>query len=200
VNPFHTEVSDAELVGDLIKNRPEAHRLVVDRFGPLVRGLLRRSLGPANDIDDVEQEVFWCLFRRIATLRDPLSLRPFIMAITFRIVLRERRRRRKLARLTLEPELAQIGPTTKCDEAVGSHALMRLGKLLHRLHERERRTFILRFVEGMTVSEIADALALSEATTRRSFKRARLLVSKWAGRDPFLSDYFGVGYSVPAAD
>ena len=49
----------------------------------------------------------------------------------------------------------------------------------------------MRFEAGMTVSEIAEALEISEATTRRSFNRARSFVNKLAVRDPFLYDYFG---------
>ena len=188
-NRVGLDLSDAELVRELIDNRPEAHRLLVRRFAPLVRGLLRRSLGPHHDLEDAEQEVFLSLFRCVDTLRDPRSLRPFIVAITFRTALHERQRYRKLAAITLES--GRIAASTKRDEVVASYALIRLGKLVLQLHERERRTFVLRFVAGMTVSEIAEALEISEATTRRSFNRARSFVNKLAVRDPFLYDYFG---------
>jgi RNA polymerase sigma-70 factor, ECF subfamily len=188
-NPVRPDLSDADLVHELLGNRPEAQRLVVRRFAPLVRGLLRRSLGLHHDLEDAEQEVFLSLFRCIESLRDPRSLRPFIVAITFRTALHERRRYRKLAAITLES--GRIGPATERDEVVASYALIRLGKLVLRLHERERKTFVLRFVEGMTVSEIAGALEISEATTRRSFNRAWSFVNKLAARDPFLYDYFG---------
>ena len=68
------------------------------------------------------------------------------------------------------------------------------------MRERERRAFVLRFVECMTVSEIAAALAISEATTRRCFTRAWLLVSKKAASDPFLSDYFEAANFLSAAE
>lgn len=199
-NRFQIDLSDADLVAELIRKRPEAYRLAVERFAPPVRRLLQRSLGPDSDIDDVQQEVFWCLFRRIGSLRDPLSLRPFVMAIALKTVLHERRSRRKLARMSLEPEPARIARGTKSDAAVASYALARLENLVLRLHKRERKTFVLRFVEGMTVSEIADALGISEATTRRSFTRAWRHVSKWAARDAFLSDYFDVNLELPLVE
>ena len=187
-NRLRLDLPDADLVSELLNNRPEAHRLVVQRFTPLVRALLRRSLGPKDDIDDAQQEVFWSLFRSIDTLRDPCSLRAFIMTITFRAVLHERRRRRPSIPLDCLP--ARMGLEAKRDEAEASYALLRLGSLLMRLSERERKTFVMRFVEGMTVSEISEALAVSEATTRRSYTRAWSFVSKWAAQDPFLFDYF----------
>lgn len=198
-NRFQSPLSDAELVAELLRKRPEAYRLALERFTPPVRRLLQRSLGSDSDIDDAQQEVFCCLFRRIASLRDPLSLRPFIMAIALKVVLHERRTRRKLARMSLEPEPARIARAVKADEAVASHALARLEDLVLRLRKRERKTFVLRFVEGMTVTEIAGCLAISEATTRRSFTRAWRHVSKWAERDPFLIDYFGGNHEASTA-
>jgi len=198
--PLSLDLSDADLVGELLKNRAEAHRLAFERFGPVVRRLLRRTLGPANDIDDVQQEIFWCLFRRVHTLRDPGSLRAFVMAIALRSALRERRRRRKSAHIALEPEPARIGQLSNREDAIASYALARLRKLVLRLRERERRAFVLRYVERMTVSEVAAALTISEATTRRCFTRAWLLVSKKAASDPFLSDYFEEANFLPAAE
>lgn len=194
---FGFEPSDADLVGGLIGNRPEAQRLAVQRFSPLVRAILRRSLGHPNDIDDAQQEVFLCLFRRIHTLREPRALRGFITGIALRTILQERRRRRTFALITLDPEIDTVGVLTRRDEAVASYALIRLGKLILRLRERERKTFVLRFVQGMTASEIAKVLAISEATTRRSFTRAWHFVKMWAEQDAFLSDYFGDDQLMP---
>jgi len=48
---------------------------------------------------------------------------------------------------------------------------------------------VYRFVEGMTVTQIATAMHISEPTARRSFSRAWTRMQKWAAADPFLNDY-----------
>lgn len=184
---MHLDSSDVDLVIALTENDPEAPRVAVARFAPLVRHLLRRSLGPEDDLEDVQQEVFSRLFVRVRTLRDPLSLRAFVMAITVRTALHARSRRQKNTCFGLDPDQLDL-PATR-DQVAASYALVRLEGLVQRLRERERATFVLRFVAGMTVSEIASTLLLSEATVRRSFSGAMSRVSKWAARDPFLSDY-----------
>jgi RNA polymerase sigma-70 factor (ECF subfamily) len=181
------ELSDAELVTALTEGRPEAFRTAWERFAPLVGGVLRRALG-TDELEDVQQEVFSCLFRRVSTLRDPLALRPFVIAITLNTVKYERRRRRRRARVALIPDPAQLNVPAP-DQPASNLAFVRLTRLVRRLAERDRTTFIYRFVEGMTVTQIAEAMHISEPTARRSFSRAWLRMQKWAAGDPFLNDY-----------
>jgi RNA polymerase sigma factor (sigma-70 family) len=181
------DVSDAELVTALSAGKPEAFRTAWDRFSPLVGRVLRHALG-SDELDDVKQEVFTCLFRRVATLRDPHSLRAFVLAITLNTVKYERRKRRKRARIALTPDAAELNVVGR--DQPGSHlAFARFLELLRKLKRRERATFVLRFVEGMTVGQVALEMKLSEPTVRRSFSRAWARVQRWAARDPFLSDY-----------
>ena len=194
---MRVDLSDVELVTALTEGRPEAYRTAWERFAPLVGGVLRRALG-TDELEDVQQEVFSCLFRRVSTLRDPLALRPFVMAITLNTVKYERRRRRRRARVSLVPDPAQLnipGP----DRPASNLAFVRLTGLVRRLAERDRSAFVYRFIEGMTVTQIAEAMHVSEPTARRSFSRAWERMQKWAARDPFLNDYLqGRRLQVPA--
>jgi RNA polymerase sigma factor (sigma-70 family) len=182
------DVSDTELVRALTERRPEAFRTAWERFSPLVGGVLRHALG-GDELEDAKQEVFSCLFTRVTTLRDPLALRPFVLAITLNTVKYERRRRRRRARVALMSDPAQLGVVSPGGQPVASLAFARFTRLLRKLAERERATFVYRFVEGMTVAQVAQALNLSEPTARRSFSRAWLRMQKWAARDPFLNEY-----------
>jgi len=181
------DVSDAELVAALIEGRPAAYRTMWERFSPLVGGVLRRALG-SDELEDVQQEVFSCIFRRMATLRDPLALRPFVIAITLNTVKYERRRRRRRARVALIPDPAQLSLTGR-DQPASNLAFARFTRLIRQLAERDRTTFVYRFIDGMTLSQIAEAMSISEPTARRSFSRAWARMQKWAARDPFLNDY-----------
>lgn len=181
------DVSDAELVAALTEGRPEAFRTAWERFSPLVGGVLRRALG-SDELEDVRQEVFSCLFRRLATLRDPLALRPFVIAITLNTVKYERRRRRRRARIALISDPAQLNIAGR-DQPASNLAFVRFTALVRQLAEREQATFVYRFIEGMTVAQIAETMKISEPTARRSFSRAWSRMLKWAARDPFLNDY-----------
>lgn len=195
---MRVDFSDAELVAALNEGRPEAFRTAWQRFSPLVGGVLRRTLG-SDELEDVKQEVFSCLFRRVATLRDPLALRPFVLAITLNTVKHERRRRRRRAHVALMPDWAELQVPGR-DQPASHLACMRLAGLVRRLIERERTAFVFRFIQGMTVPQVALALNVSEPTARRYFSRAWARIQKWAARDPFLNDYLQGKRLGPPAD
>src|SRR5215468_2103569 len=71
-------VEDADLARALIDHHPDAPRAVWTRFAPLVRRLVRRSLGPDPHVEDLVQEVFATLFSKPERLRDPAAFRGFI--------------------------------------------------------------------------------------------------------------------------
>jgi RNA polymerase sigma-70 factor (ECF subfamily) len=186
---MHPDMTEPELALALMEQQPGAARLAMKRFTPLVHSVLKRGLGASQELEDVQQEVFMCVFRRISTLRDPVALRGFVMGIAINIIFLERRRRKQRNRVSLEQpmvfDLQQGRSTTGMNLA-----WMRLEALLGRLRDRDRAAFVLRFIEKRSTNEVATMLGLSIATARRSYSHAWKRVTTWAERDPFLSEYF----------
>lgn len=188
-SPPLREADDATLACALIEKDQAAPRVAWTRFSPLVRRILRRSLGPQHDIEDIVQDVFLCLFERVHTLRDPVALKAFVIAITVRTARYEIRRARVrrwvgLSRTAELPDLRVVNADTS-----SQHALIHFYRALNRINERDRTAFVLRFVEGMEAAEVAAALEVSVPTARRCFTRAWERVIFFAQRDPFLVDY-----------
>ena len=184
-----SEVEDAALARALIERHPQAPRVAWARFSPLVRRIVRRSLGPASDTEDAVQDVFVCLFEKAHTLRDPAALKAFIVAITVRTVRYQVRRRRVRAWVGLGdtgdlPDIRVVESNTESRQA-----LMRFYRILDRVGSKDRAAFVLRFIDGMEVADVASALETSGPTARRRFTRAYRRVSLLAGRDPFLAEY-----------
>lgn len=191
-----SRATDAELGRALIDNEPAAFYVAWQRFLPVVRSMVRRSLGHTAEDEDIVQEVFFVLFRRVQTLRDPLAVRAFVMAITVRTLSYEQRRRRKRAYSPLETEEQTDGLRVTAEPAA-KHAFVSFQHLVGRLRERDRTAFVLRFIEGMDSKEIGAALGVSAPTARRSFSRALERLKLWAGRDPFLADFLGEEGPLP---
>jgi RNA polymerase sigma-70 factor (ECF subfamily) len=184
-----SEADDATLAGALIEKNAAAPKVAWTRFAPLVRRILRRSLGPQHDVEDIVQDVFLCLFERVHTLRDPVALKAFVIAITVRTARYEIRRARVrrwvgLSRTSELPDLRVVNADTS-----SQHALLHFYRALERINERDRTAFILRFVEEMEAAEVAAALDVSVPTARRCFTRAWQRMVFYAQRDPFLVDY-----------
>ena len=180
---------DAELALALLSKQPQAAIIVRQRFSSLVNGILRRALGRDADVEDAEQEVFLAIFRDIRQLRQPEALRSFVLTITKRTLSRQLRRNRTRGRLLIADAEALPDAVGDVADPAAKHAYCHLGHLLERLRERERKAFVLRFVERMETEEVARALGVSVPTARRAFTRALSRVLTWGTRHPFLCDY-----------
>lgn len=187
--PFPREVApdDAALVRAVLAGKKGAVLQVWDRHAPLVRGVLRRSLGPGPDVEDLVQEVFLAFHRRVSSLRDPDALRAFLVSIATRIAISEIRRRkvRRFLRLTDDGEL----PEQVAVHDDGPEALSRLHALLDTCSAPDRLAYVLRHIEGLEVEEVAAALDLSLSTTKRRLARVEARIVSLARRDPLLASY-----------
>ena len=195
--PSLAEADDATLARALIEREPTAARAVWNRFSPMVRRIVRRSFGPEHDVEDLVQDVFASLFSKPDRLREPAALRAFIVSMTLHNVSYEIRRRRvrRWVGLTQTSELPDIRVVESNPES--REALIRFYRILDGVRTRDRAAFVLRFVEGLEVADVAAALETSVPTARRCFTRAYQRVALLAARDPFLSEYLAELKSGP---
>jgi RNA polymerase sigma-70 factor (ECF subfamily) len=68
-------------------------------------------------------------------------------------------------------------------------ALVRFRAILERLNVSDRTAFVLRFVDGIELTEVASALGVSLATIKRRLARVRSRVVLLVERDASLSQY-----------
>jgi len=183
--------SETALIAAAAKAHPEAARVLWDRYAVMVRRLILRTVGP-GEVDDLVQESFLRLFDCIERLRDPERLRSFVAGVTMRVAREElrRRRARRWLRLSDDGELSPP-PSHRGGDVEAYEALSRLHALLDRLDADTRMVFVLRFVEEMPASEVAEVLSVSLATAKRRIRRARGKVLTAARNDPSLSAYLG---------
>jgi RNA polymerase sigma-70 factor (ECF subfamily) len=191
----HAELDDAALAEILVEGDPRALRAAWQRFAPMVHRMLKRAFGPESDVDDLVQEVFLTLLKRVHTLREPRALKAFVIAITAHMVRYELRRRTALRWLRFgdTPEVAATDPDLDSRQAI-----VRLYRILDRLGSEDRTVFTLRYLEGLELVDVSQALGLSLATTKRRLTRAWGRVVASASRDGALVDY--VTHLEPGAE
>jgi RNA polymerase sigma-70 factor (ECF subfamily) len=143
----------------------------------MVREVVRRSFGRSAEVEDLTQEVFFRLFRRVATLRKPESLRSFVLSFAFRTVKSERRRRRRVGWLVLTDTGRFAGDDAEATAVDNRLELRHVQSLLHRLSARERDVLFLSRVDGLKLTDIASRLRVSLSTTKRALRRARLRIA-----------------------
>lgn len=199
VNPVkrRRELEDAELVRALIACESDAPRALWERFARMVFRILDRALGPPRDVEDLAQDIFLCVFDKVSTLREPTALRSFIISITMMTVRAEVRRRatRKWLQLGAHGDAGQAASVAV--ETDSREALRRFYGVLDRLNAGDRQMFVLRFLEELSLVDVAEACGLSLATTKRRLSRAWSRVKLLVERDPVLRNYVTTGATRP---
>lgn len=186
------ERSDAELVAALKADLPWARRELWDRYAGRVRRYLSAALGKPNvEVEDLTQEVFLRLFVGRSAIRKPEALTELTMGIAVRVLkwnLRARWVRRKVG-LSQDGDLPDV-VADRGPEEEARDALRRCGRILDALGTRERIAFTLRFMEELTMEEVAETMAVSLSTAKRLLNRATEIVEERVGRDEDLRRYF----------
>ncbi|HEX6623728.1 MAG TPA: sigma-70 family RNA polymerase sigma factor [Pyrinomonadaceae bacterium] len=152
---------EAPLVGRVVAGEPEAITELYAHYAPLVHGILLARV-PYGEVGDLVQDVFLVAFKKIGSLRDRERFGPWVAMIARNRAVDFHRR----ARVTeeLSEELAQ-GPAPQRAEAE------EVLEMIRALPEAYRETLVLRLVEGMTGTEIAERTGLRPDSVRVNLHR-----------------------------
>ena len=127
--------------------------------------------------DDVVQEIFMTVHGRLATLRQPESLRSWIYGIVRRTVSDHHRSQRSRAAfgvtLAVETEVRQATPQTPHELTEHNAQVRLLQSLLAELDPSKREVFVLAELEQLSVPEIAEALEIPLNTAYSRLRLAR---------------------------
>jgi RNA polymerase sigma-70 factor (ECF subfamily) len=139
-----------------------------------VHSVTRRLAGPDLDPDDLTQDVFVTVHRRLGSLEDPARLRSWLYGICRRVV--AHRRRRYKVRRAIAELLARVDPPRQ--DSPEAHAgrrdiERRLYAALDRLSAKRRETLILFALEEMDGKQIAELLDIPVNTVWTRLHAAR---------------------------
>ena len=139
-----------------------------------------RVVSDSSLAQDVLQEVFIVVFRRIETWRGDGSLKSWLYQITVRSALRARRRRP----LTRDFENEEEGAPPAVHDPPPPEADFRaaVDREIRRLPTRARMVFVMHVVEGLTHPEIARILEVDEGTSKSQLHYARSLLKRRLAR------------------
>jgi len=183
--PAAAVATDAEIVQGLVSKEEWAAVALWTRYGTMVYRLADRALGAPEEAEDLTQDVFLCVFGKIATLRDPKAVRSYLVSVTIRLLKWKLRRMRlrQWVRLTESGTL----PEQTANGADAEDTVRRFYRILARLDVRDRLVFVLRHVDGQRLEEVAQATGCSLATVKRRLIKAKDQLATWVERDPVLT-------------
>lgn len=146
------------------------------QFSFVWRSTLSRGV-PRAAVDDVVQEVFMVVHRKLGTFEGRSSLRTWLWTIVRRVVrdyLQKHGNAPAGEPLVEDHASTAQGPAEALDQ---KDAAAVLDRLLARMSDVQREVFVMYEIEEMTGAEIAEALAVNENTVRTRLRAARQIFS-----------------------
>ena len=181
--------SDEELAGHAAAGDQAAFAQLVARHESRVYGLARRLTGSAADAEDVLQETFVRVYRKLSTFRGEARFSTWLFRVATNCALMARRRRRRQPTVSLDAYLpaferggrhvraADHGRAARAEELLDRRRLTAaLRQALERLPDRYRTPLVLKDLEDLETREVARVLGLTEAAVRQRVHRARLMM------------------------
>ena len=176
-------LGEAALVGRAQEGDVTSFETLVRRYQGPVFGLARRILTDRGEAEDVVQDTFVMVWRRLPTLVDVALFRAWVFQIATRRclnVLRSRTRRpstpAEAADLEAAAEATRPGLTFAGDPAATAQhtaQLAGLDRVLATLTDEQRACWVLREMNELSYPEIAYATHLPISTVRGRIARAR---------------------------
>jgi RNA polymerase sigma-70 factor (ECF subfamily) len=182
--------SDAALATALMAGEPGAPAIAWRRLSPLVMRFVQRTSAGADNSQDVGQEIFVRFFMRIAELRDPRALRPFLFGICLGVTLNEQRRRRvRRAVRAMPDEVLEQQAIAPAPDSDAREALRRLCCILGAVAPADRDLFVSRHVDKAELADIASRQRWSLPVTKRRVARMNRRLGLAMLADPALESY-----------
>jgi RNA polymerase sigma-70 factor, ECF subfamily len=181
-----TEPTDFELAQKAAANDIASFEQLYHRHMRRVYALCLRMTANASEAEDLTQEVFTHLFRKIGSFRGDSAFTTWLHRLTVNLVLMHFRKRQSRPEFTSHDEETpdEIVRGTENPNAMPVIDKLALEKAIAQLAPGYRNIFVLHDVEGFEHEEIAQMLGISVGTSKSQLHRARLNLRKQLRQQP----------------
>ncbi len=179
------KANDVDLIQRILDGDQDAFTALVNKYQKSVHALVWRKIGDFHIAEELTQDVFLKVYKRLSTLKRPEHFRGWLYVIATRHCfswLRKKQLPTKSLDAMSTAELEEICYTQyKADrsaESATEHQYELVKRLLKRLPESERTVVTLYYLAEMTSDEISAFLGVSPNTVRSRLRRARERLEK----------------------
>lgn len=176
-------ISDTDLIEGCIKGDRKMQQELYNRFAPKMYGICLRYAGDAEEAEDILQDGFIKVFKKIESFRGEGSFEGWIRRIFVNTAIEYFRRKIYLQPITEKEESTVEGKYLSVLDKLAEQDII---SLVQQLSPGYRTVFNMYVVEGYTHKQIAEILGISEGTSKSQLSRAKIilqdLVQKYLNR------------------
>lgn len=150
-------------------------RELYDRYAAKMYGVCLRYAANAEEAEDVLQEGFIKVFRKMATFRGEGSFEGWIRRIFVNTAIEHYRKKTYLQPITEQEENTVEGKYISVLDKLAEKDII---NLVQQLSPGYRTVFNMYVVEGYTHKQIAEQLGISEGTSKSQLSRAKQILQE----------------------
>ncbi len=150
-------------------------RELYDRYAAKMYGVCLRYAANAEEAEDVLQEGFIKVFRKMATFRREGSFEGWIRRIFVNTAIEHYRKKTYLQPITEQEENTVEGKYISVLDKLAEKDII---NLVQQLSPGYRTVFNMYVVEGYTHKQIAEQLGISEGTSKSQLSRAKQILQE----------------------
>lgn len=175
-NGFRMDSIDAEVINKAAQGDIAAFEQIYKAYAPFVYNVALRMVEAREDAEEITQEVFLIVHRKLSSFMFRSSLKTWVYRITANcsINLLNKRKGEHKGRVEFDTAVAfTAAPEDTRQRMYEQDQEQKMKMLLELLNPDERACVVLRSVEGLSYQEIAQSLNVNLNTVRTRLKRAR---------------------------
>ena len=182
---------DEELVALVLQSDHTAFEQLIGRYSEKAFHLAYRYTRNHQDAEEVLQDVFTTVFRKIDSFQGKSSFSSWFYRITVNTALMKLRKRRQDRTVSAEdvlPEVSEqlfVAEDSRDDteyKFLRSEMFSNLRLAIGELPEDYRIVFVMRELNGLSSPEVSQALAISTPAVKSRLHRARALVRQYMSK------------------
>ena len=173
--PSNQNIAESDLIGGCIAGDRRMQEELYRRFSPRMYAVCLRYAGNPEEAEDILQEGFIKIFKKLGSFRSEGSFEGWIRRIFVNTAIEHFRRKRYLQPVTEKEENSVEGSYLSVLDNLAERDIM---KLIQQLSPGYRTVFNMYVVEGYTHKEIGDMLGISEGTSKSQLSRAKVILQQ----------------------
>lgn len=166
-------IAESDLINGCIEGNRRMQEELYRRFSPRMYAVCLRYAGNGEEAQDILQEGFIKVFKKLDSFRGDGSFEGWIRRIFVNTAIEHFRRKKYLTPVTEKEENTIEGTYTSALDDLGAKDIM---ALVQQLSPGYRTVFNMYVVEGYSHKEIGDILGISEGTSKSQLSRAKVIL------------------------
>ena len=167
------QIPEIDLIDGCMRGDRRMQEELYRRFSPRMYAVCLRYAGNAEEAEDILQEGFVKVFKKLDSFRREGSFEGWVRRIFVNTAIEHFRRKRYLMPVTEKEENTIEGKYTSVLDELAEKDIL---ALVQELSPGYRTVFNMYVVEGYTHKEIADMLGISEGTSKSQLSRAKVIL------------------------